>query len=212
MHEGAGAAGGSLVPFSVPRAWPASTVVCVATGPSLTPEDVDACRGRARVIVVNDAYRLASWADVLYACDARWWRWHEGAPAFGGLKVGLAVPGFRYPPDVQLMQPTGDEGVETQPTGLRTGHHSGYQAVNLAVHFGARRIVLLGYDLRFGPGGAHHFFGAHPNGVAPALDRFLPPYTTLVAPLAQLGVEILNATRCTALTVVPRVPLEEALA
>jgi hypothetical protein len=52
--------------------WAGETAVLVASGPSLCPSDVDRVRGRARVIAVNDGYRLAPWADVLYACDRRW--------------------------------------------------------------------------------------------------------------------------------------------
>ena len=54
---------------SVPKLWPNSTVVCIGTGPSLTQADVDLCCSQARVIAVNDAYRMAPLADVLYAAD-----------------------------------------------------------------------------------------------------------------------------------------------
>src|SRR5690349_14752114 len=36
---------------STPR-WAGETVVCLATGPSLTAEDVASCRGKARVIAI----------------------------------------------------------------------------------------------------------------------------------------------------------------
>jgi len=35
------------------------------------------------VLAINDAYRLAPWADWLYACDDRWWRFHHEAVAAG---------------------------------------------------------------------------------------------------------------------------------
>ena len=47
----------------------------IASGPSLTKEDVDAVRG-LNVIVINTSYWLAPWADILYACDGHWWDWH----------------------------------------------------------------------------------------------------------------------------------------
>lgn len=49
------------------------TIVCVASGESLTRADVNYCRGKARVLAINDNYRIAPWADWLYACDGRWW-------------------------------------------------------------------------------------------------------------------------------------------
>jgi hypothetical protein len=201
-------------PPSVPRAWPGATVVCLATGPSLTAADVAYCRGKARVIAINDAYRLAPWADVLYAADARWWHWHAGVPGFAGAKWSLADPRWharadRYP-DVQRLRNTGSRGLERHPTGLRSGLNSGYQAINLAVHYGAARIVLLGYDLQTADGRSH-FFGEHPKGPPPELHLFLPRFRSLVAPLADAGVAIVNCTRTTALECFPRTPLETAL-
>jgi hypothetical protein len=53
----------------------------LATGPSLTAEQVAAVRG-LRVITVSDAYKLAPWADALVSADAVWWRHHQ--PVFAG--------------------------------------------------------------------------------------------------------------------------------
>ena len=185
----------------VPRLWPESTFVCLGCGPSLIPADVEACRGRARVLAVNDAWRLAPWADVLYACDARWWRHYQGVPAFHGLKFGLEPVIYR---DVQTLQDTGPEGLEVEPTGLRTGRNSGYQAINLAVHLGARRILLLGYDMQR-TGGAAHFFGEHPEGLRQPspFETFLAAFPTLLGPLATLRIDLVNCSRHTALTSVP---------
>src|SRR6478735_2256963 len=105
---------------SVPRRFPEATVVCLGGGPSLTPEDVGACRGRAVVIAISDAYRLAPWADVLYSCDAKWWEYHRDAVEFPGLKFSLDRRAA-HRPGVQVLQNTGSHGLETEPTGLRTG-------------------------------------------------------------------------------------------
>ena len=50
--------------------WAGDTCCILATGPSLTPAQAEYAKGKARVIAVNDAWRLAPWADILYACDA----------------------------------------------------------------------------------------------------------------------------------------------
>jgi hypothetical protein len=161
----------------VPKLWPGSTVVCLGTGPSLTAEDVEAVRGRAKVIAINNAHALAPWADVLYAC-------------------------------VQVLRKSGQGGIDTDPTSLRTGSNSGYQAIGLAIHFGATRILLLGYDMR-----GEHFFGKHPDGSAPPFALCLSKFATLVEPLQKLGVTVINCSRKTAIpeTVFPRMPLGEAL-
>lgn len=54
------------------------TVVCIASGPSLTPAICDRIRkaqqaGKCRAIVVNSSCALAPWADVLFFTDSGWY-------------------------------------------------------------------------------------------------------------------------------------------
>lgn len=192
-------------PAPIPCLWPESTVVCLGTGPSLTQQDVDHVRGKAKVIAVNDAYRLAPWADALYACDAKWWNWHKGAPSFAGLKFGLQM-GARHWPGVQIVGKTGSHGIEWRRVGIRTGNNSGYQAINLAIHLGAKRILLLGYDMS-----GTHFFGRHRDGSLPPFAVCLKAFATMVPDLKAHDVSVINCTRKTALKSFPLQRLEEAL-
>ncbi len=191
---------------AVPRLWPESTIVCLAGGPSLTPADVDACRDRGvRVIAIKEAIRLAPWCDLLYACDAKWWNHYGPTLTFQGPRYSLEPQQYA----VKLRE-TGPTGLELDPTGLRTGRNSGYQAINLAVHLGARQIILLGYDLQ--PDGRQdHWFGQHPWKLRPCYG-WEPLFETLVAPLAAAGVSVLNASRRTLLTCWPHMSIDEALA
>lgn len=194
-------------PPTVPRLWPGSTIVCIGTGPSLTQADVDYCRGKARVIVVNNAVFLAPWADVMHACDAKFWYWHRAdkrLAAFTGLKYALE-PRAKFP-GVQVLRNTGDTGLDLRPECLRAGRNSGYQAINLAVHLGAARILLLGYDMQ-----GDHYFGHHPDQSRPPFATCLKRYATLVEPLQKLNIAIVNCSRKTALRCFPCQPLEEAL-
>lgn len=193
----------------VPRIWPGETVVILASGPSLTREDVEYVRGKARVIVINSTVDLAPWADVLYACDGRWWHWRKGAPEFQGMKYSIDIQASRY--DVTVLKSTGVEGLELRPHALRTGKNSGYQAINLAVHFGADRIVLLGYDMQPGPNGEEHHHPDHPNRSRSPYPSFRAQFPALVAPLQALGIEVVNCTRQTALTCFPQAALEAVL-
>jgi hypothetical protein len=194
-------------PVPVPCCWPNSTMVLVAGGPSVTAEDVDTCRGHL-VLAIKDTIRLAPWADVLYGCDAKWWTHHGPTLNYHGPRFALEDQPFAAP-----LKNTGMTGLETDPIGLRTGKNSGYQAINLAMHLGARRIVLLGYDMQPSPAGAHHWFGAHPyHAYEPPYRAFLDCFETIVEPLKTLGVTVINATRTTALKVFPQMPLAQALA
>ena len=200
---------------SVPRLFPGGTVVCIASGPSLTPEDVEYCRGKVDgAIVVNTSFRMAPWADALVASDLRWWGWHyrEVMKTFPGLKYATSKGLANYK-GVQILRNTGGKGLETDPTGIRHGMNSGYRAVNLAYHFGATRILLLGYDMSRGEGPERkeHWHGDHPVKSRSPYDQFRRYFATIVEPLQQAGVELVNCSRRTALECVPVMPLEEAL-
>jgi hypothetical protein len=198
---------------AVPRLWSAGTLcVILASGPSLTCEDVDAVRGRAKVIAVKDAIKLAPWADVFYGAggDTRGWWAHNAALVAG-------FPGLRFTLDPKMaayatvLQNTGFSGLERQPTGLRTGKNSGFQALNLALHLGATRILLLGYDMK-SDRGRDHFCGNHPHAHAPIpFDAFRDLFPSIVEPLQAAGVDVVNCTPNSALTCFPTMSLSDAL-
>lgn len=201
----------ALIPTNFPygkveKLWPGETVVCIASGPSLTKQDVDFVRGKARVIAINTSYQLAPWADCLWACDSRWWQWHQGAKDFKGLKFALTKASAAW--GVTVLKNTGTNGLETNPQGLKNGRNGGYQAIGLAVHLGAKRIVLLGYDMQKGPKGEQHWHPDHPNKMGPDYRKWLGLFETLVQPLAKRGIEIVNCTRSTQLDCFPKASLE----
>lgn len=217
--------------FTVPKLWPRSTVAILAGGPSLTQAQVDACRDRCRVIAVNNAYQCAPWADVLYFCDEKWWGWHRdraGYRDFAGMKMALETAGkvFDAEPAVKKLryagrgqgqgpqnQAEGPKGLCLDRDGLCTGSNSGYQAINLAVHLGAHRIVLLGFDMKSAASGRMHWHDEHPMATDPNVwaNEMLPCFPHLVEPLRRLGVDVINATPGSALKVFAMQPLEVAL-
>lgn len=196
---------------SVPRLFSDSTIAILASGPSMTQADADYVRGRAdAVIAINETYTLALWADVLYASDGhKWWQWRQGAPEFAGLKYSAHPKSWSV--GVPALRTTGDSGLELDPTAIRTGKNSAYAAINVAVHLGAKRIVLLGVDMKHGPKGKRHWHDEHPNWPGPALLICPPLFETLREPLKAIGVEVVNCTRDTALRAFPCQPLESVL-
>lgn len=100
-------------------------------------------------------------------------------------------------------------------TRLHFGGNSGYQAVNLAFLFGATRIVLLGFDMQRTDGKVH-FFGIHPyhrteadGPTASLLADWANKFNDLAADLKAEGVEVINASRSTALRCFERKDIEE---
>jgi hypothetical protein len=209
--------------WTVPEDWRGATAVCIGGGPSLTAAQVEVVRQardthrHLRVIAINDAWRLAGFADMLYFCDDKWWQWHHQKLA--GWKGGIArLEGGKHDfgdPRIKVLRNVGRQGLSEERNGLANGQNSGYQAIGLAVHLGARRILLLGFDMqaRVDAGIVKtHWFGDHPGGTSQDVYRtMLPNFESLPPALKKRGVEVVNCTPGSALRVFPQRAIEEAL-
>lgn len=184
--------------------WAVETFVCIASGPSLTPIQIDICRDKVgSVIVVNDNYKIAPWANHLYAADKHWWLLHidDIKLKFGGMKwianeketaklLGITSIECNYKPGL------------AEDGSLNCGNNSGYQAVNLAYKLGAKKIILLGYDMKIGSNGKLHWFGDHPSSLRnePSLfPRWIDLFRQLAKDLHAKGINVVNCSTDTAL-------------
>lgn len=121
------------------------TAIIMASGPSLTIEDVDYCRGKGTVYAVKECHHLAPWADVLYAADTDWWDSFNGVPEFEGRSVTCShKSSLDY--GLEYVEPKSQWHWSTTQGMVATGGNSGFQAMNLAVLEGAERVILLGFD------------------------------------------------------------------
>jgi len=197
-----------------PDRWVDDTVAIIAGGASLKSEKHLPLLDGVSTIVVNDAYRLKPDADILYAADYAWWEHHGYVPEFGGQRWtqhrgttewaararerGLFVVESR-------MDCT---SLSMDPAVIHTGANSAFQALNLAVLGGARRVLLLGVDLK-GP----HWFGDHPTGLnrTSPYPVFRASFEAVAPQLAEIGVEVVNCSRSSALQCFPKMTLRAAL-
>ncbi len=215
-----------------PSAWPdwsTHTAVCMASGPSLTVEDVELVKNQRQhgaqivhTIAINDcglARRLplaAPWADILYAADAKWWRAHQ--PEFMDLRVSgeLVRPvknkdgRFTEVPTRPLKMLARGEPMPRTPGSVVSGNHSGFQALGLALSLGAVRILLLGYDC--GPVAGKKYAHEDRN---PAFKTESPHHTWLPAYAQVPGrwpkVEIINCSADSVIQVFQKRPLREVI-
>ncbi len=193
----------------VPALWPGETIAILATGPSLCADDVQTCRrAGVRMLAIKAAIQLAPDADALYACDGNWWKTYGPTLTYAGPKYSLDETAR---PWASVLKHAGELGLSADPCGLKTGRNSGYQAIGLAVHLGATRIVLLGYDLQSTAAGKHHCHPEYPWKPAPHHAEYRGLFRFLVQPLEALGIGIVNASRVSALTDFPRLTLHDAL-
>lgn len=202
--------------------WRGETVVIVASGSSAAEVDIDLARGKARVVAVNESWRLCPWADVLYGCDGQWWTKRDGVPEFRGIKVCydqaacLAYPGMRK---VNLRERYGDllldppgyisDGGSKWPE--EVGGNSGWQALNLVTQWGPRRIALVGFDMT-----GEHWHGRHPPGLGNPSEKLFAVwrrnFDAAAGRFIELGIAVLNCSRISTITAYPKITLGEALA
>lgn len=93
------------------------------------------------------------------------------------------------------------------------GGNSGFQAINLAVQFGCRTIILVGYDMHDRAG--LHWHGEHGcnlnNPSAKSLSRWRQAIDAQGIALKRMGVRVINASPDSALTAFPKMTLGAAL-
>lgn len=172
-----------------------TTWAILATGPSMSQAVADSVRGRCKVVAVSDAYRLAPWADVLVSTDGAWWRQHPQALEFAGEKYSMA-PDWKPVP-----------GVKRPESNFGTGVNSGLLACDVAVRHGAKRLLLLGFDM-----GGSHFFGVHPSPLKNTPPDRFERFKRQFEMYRPRGVQILNCTPGSALKAYKFADLHESLA
>ena len=188
------------------------TIYIIGGGPSLKEFNFSSLAG-CRSIAINKAILYHMAADVLYWTDGRFYTWFKNeVDSYKGLKFSLK-PGSQYTPDIQILRKGKPYGLEEDPQTLAHGFNSGYAAINLAYHLGAKRIILLGFDMT-NDGNETHFHDGYPTRAAGNkiyADKFLPGFKQLNAEIKLKGIHILNASPYSKLNIFPKITLEQAL-
>jgi uncharacterized Rossmann fold enzyme len=193
--------------WKTPCLWPGETVAILGGGPSLTPEQASRAK-QFRRIATNNAFLLDPEADVLCWGDTYWYldnhktiELHKGplkvtwrhSPGYGKLDVKTLV--------YQKIEKNGP-AITTDPCVIM-GSNTGHGAINLAVHLGAKRILLLGFDMHFKNG--HNWHDLHKRHADQArYDLFILEMERAAEDLKRLGVEVVNCSPDSALTCFPK--------
>jgi len=185
-------------PWPVPKLWPGETVFIIGGGPSLKGFDFTPLHGK-RVIGVNQAFRLGNWVDLVYFGDCGFWSQNkEALTQYTGLIVTSCT---RVPPlgdgwpRVRRVGRSKNMGIEYKQKGyISWNRNSGGSAINLAYWLGAKRVVLLGFDMK--PDGNQHNWHDHYGKRAAGFNPYkahLLGFKVIAKEAKTLGMEILNA-------------------
>lgn len=168
------------------------------------------------VIGTNLAFMLGDWVSVMYFCDAQFLRKYiDKVLTFRNLKVTcvnqLGGVSENLQTNIKRLKRDYRSGLSTKPDTIQWNHNSGAAAINFASLAGAKRILLLGFDMVVHPEGTHwhNLYGKQtpPN----SFKRFMRNFPKIAEDAKKLKVEILNVSPTSALDVFPKVALKDVL-
>jgi hypothetical protein len=206
--------------WSVPRLWEGETAFILAGGPSLAGQGAHRLAGR-RVIAVNSSYIAHPFADYLFSADRPWLYEHRAAiegPWRGRVVTTTSAIDWDGLLHLRQVAPpfpgkAGGVAISSDPRALSVRRTSLHGAINMAVLLGATRLVLLGADGGRDAKGRTHHHAPHKQAPKPGCwDEQLVDLRTMVQPLKDLGVEVLNASPGSHWDLWPIVTLDDVLA
>lgn len=195
--------------WSVPREWPGARCFVLCTGESIGRQRELIRQLEGRFIAVKHAVDLRPDADVLFLAGEPEIELPL-LPKFRGTYVvmrrGKDGPG-EMPDYIKRITRTKDHArLCDLPTHV-CGLDSGTSAIDLAYHFGATEIVLLGYDMT----GGHYCKHPLQNPPQQHFTRHLRPLAAFAADAKAKGLRIVNCSPISKVDVFERQPLEAFL-
>ena len=192
--------------------WIGETIFIIGGGTSLRDFNWASLNGK-KTIAINKSIISYPNANILYWTDSRVYSWlKQDIDNFNGLKYTIRDH-HSYVGDIKILKKVNKFNLEESKDTLSHGNNSGYAAINLAYHLGAKRIILLGYDMR-NDGKKSHYHDGYPvpiTGDNIYRDEFIPGFQVLAHLLKTKGVEVYNASLNSLLTVWPKITIDKAL-
>lgn len=171
------------------------------------------------VIGTNVAYMLGDWISVLYFCDLPFYRENiEQLSNFKNLKVtdtsNLPASKAYEHRNIKKLKRDVLFGISDYVDSLRWNHNAGAGAINLACHFGVKRILLLGFDMKADENGKTHWHSGLPNyriTSEKTFKNFLKCFPEIAKDAKIRHIEILNVNLDSAIKEFPKVSLKDVL-
>jgi hypothetical protein len=215
------------------------TAILIGTGPSINKEQLETVEhyrkaGACKVFTINNAYEVAPFTDVHFSGDASWWQlYYPRTEALRNLKAHKYTwyPemarrfGIRYIAGILRK-----EGLSTNPSVIHI-NGSGPSSVNLALHYGVKRLLLIGHDMKYANdydgrskrkgSTPRHYFSEYPEplqqwpkvGISSSgvLNCLIKIYDRMVPDLKAAGMDVINCTPGSALPTFPMSDLDAEL-
>lgn len=200
-------------PWAIPCEWPGERCFILCNGESIRTQRHLIPHLTGRIIAIKEAVRLRPNADVLFvAAEKTVDIVPDLLPIFTGQYVIARnkVPAT-YPAYVKRVSRTKDHSRLCDLRDHVCGYDCGTSAINLAYHFGATEIVLLGMDMQGDRWCKDEF--AHPMPHIPRDHH--ARHSSVLPAIAQdavlKGIRIVNCSPTSAVTCFEKQPLEAFL-
>ena len=229
--------------WQVPKIWEDGDVWIIGGGPSMTeqfniPEKVvkDVLSGASspnsyspymeqihskHVIGVNVAFLIGDWIDFVFFGDPNFFlNYQKPLSIFPGLKISCA-PNTADVQWVKTLARDGSHGrgISSNPRKVSWNGNSGAAAISVAANAGAKRIILVGFDMKLGSNDMQHWHDSYKRG--PALgkkrlkalpfDRHRMGFAQIAKDARSRGIEILNVSPKSTIEEFPKYNLKELL-
>lgn len=181
------------------------------------------------VIGINVAYKLGNWIDICYFGDKGFYLTNKaGLSNFRKLVVTNCkkvaeknISWIKYLPQEKkafLPREIQQYGISTNPNHVCWNENSGAAAISVAAWTGAKRIILVGFDMTLNPTNKEQHFhneyrklGDHLKVQQLPFDKHLKPWGVIKQDADSMGIEILNTSLNSEIKEIPKVHIKELL-
>jgi len=231
--------------WKVPRIWEGGDVWIIGGGPSMpkqfgVPEgvikqvsdgtlppsayspymkDIHKCH----VIAINMAYKIGNWIDmVLFGDNGFYLHERKELADFPGLKISCH-PNNDHDSWVKFLarDTSHTTGISSNPHMVSWNQNTGSAAISLAAHTGAKRIILLGFDMKLADNKMQHWHNLYQKGPVDPNDkrrirklpfaRHLAGFSVIAEDAKKMHIEILNACPDSAIECFPKFTVNQLL-
>lgn len=199
--------------WSVPRVWEGERAFILCGGASLREQRHLVPSLPGRVIAIKEGVLLRPEADVAFFAGEHC---NIIAPPlleiYRGPTIIVRGKGHPvFPPTVKRLWRTTSHDLWSLDPTMVAGYDAGTSAINVAILYGVREIILLGYDMS----GGRWFAGErdHPKPVIEPwrFTQHCEPLPRLAAHAARLGIRIVNCSPTSVVNCFERQSLDEVL-
>lgn len=230
--------------WQVPRMWEGGDVWIIGGGPSISkqfgiPDEVvnSVLKGTSpanvyspymnflhdkHVIGINVAYLLGDWIDLVFFGDIGFFLKHQqGLAKFPGLRVSCHPQMDRYDWIKYTPRDTGHpRGISDNPKLASWNNNSGAAAISIAANAGAKRIILLGFDMKLDVDKKQHWHDLYGKGSVKRdpkkpthfpFERHLRGFAEIAKDANRRKIEIINANPDSAIKEFRKFTIKELL-